>query len=227
MNDPLATRLEHQLRRGLEQMSLDLDAEQIRQLCDYVLLVQKWNRVYNLTAIRDPMRMISRHILDSLVLLRYLQGDTLLDVGSGAGLPGIPLAIAMPGLSCTLLDCVGKKTRFIQHVAMQLDLDNITVVQARVEEATLAPVDIVVARAFSSPVGIIEQAGRWCLPGGTLLFMLGRVDTALEQCLAAASQPATGSPSATLVDGYRLGRIDDVKVPFESAERHVAVCYRC
>jgi len=139
-----ATALQERLQRGLSELSLSLSTDQCDKLVHYVQLLNKWNRVYNLTAVRDPVRMISRHILDSLVLMRYLSGSTLLDVGSGAGLPGLPLAIAKPDLSCTLLDSVGKKTRFMQHAVTELGLTNIDVVHARVEDATIEPVDMLV-----------------------------------------------------------------------------------
>lgn len=206
--DPLA--LEQRLRQGLSELSLTLSDEQCLQLVDYVRLLHKWNRVYNLTAVRDPLQMVSRHILDSLVLVPYLSGSTLLDVGAGAGLPGLPLAIAVPDLHCTLLDSVGKKTRFMRHSATELGLQNLEVLHTRVEDATLAPVDMLVSRAFSSPLDIISLAGNLCRTEGRLLFMLGQPDAGLEQ----------------LPVGYHLDRLDSVKVPFETGARHIAVCRR-
>jgi len=205
-----ATALQERLQRGLSELSLNLSIGQCDQLVHYVELLNKWNRVYNLTAVRDPSRMISRHILDSLVLLRYLSGSTLLDVGSGAGLPGLPLAIAKPDLSCTLLDSVGKKTRFMQHAVTELGLTNIDVVHARVEDATIEPVDMVVSRAFSSPLDIIALTGKLCRSGGTMLFMLGQPEAELDD----------------LPHGYRLDRMDSINVPFEQGARHIAVCQR-
>ena len=117
--------------------------------------------------------MISRHLLDSLAILPYLTGDTLLDVGSGGGLPGIPIAIVKPELAVTLLDSNSKKTRFLQQAKAELALDNVTVVHARIEQADLPLFSIVTARAFSTIQDIIELAGRHCDDAGYLLLMKG------------------------------------------------------
>ncbi|MBX2882876.1 MAG: 16S rRNA (guanine(527)-N(7))-methyltransferase RsmG [Granulosicoccus sp.] len=204
MSDTIRARL----HEGLAQTTHALSDGQSEQLVELVELLHKWNRVYNLTAVRDPSQMVSRHLLDSLVLIPYITGGSLLDIGSGAGLPGLPLAIAMPDLSCTLLDSNGKKTRFIQHAVTELGLRNVDVVHARVEDALIAPADTIVSRAFSSPLDIISVAGQLCQPGGTIVFMLGQVDETLQ----------------SLPEGYQLDRLDSVKVPFEEGARHIAVC---
>lgn len=147
-------RMLEQLQQGCDELELDLSLAQQQQLISYVELLDKWNKVYNLTSVRDPQQMISRHILDSLAILPYLRGATLLDVGTGAGLPGIPLAIVRPELAVTLLDSNAKKTRFLQQAKAELALDNVTVVQARIEQAELPQFDMVTARAFAkiSPI---------------------------------------------------------------------------
>jgi len=117
--------------------------------------------------------MLSRHLFDSLTVLPYVRGRHLLDIGSGAGLPGIPLAIARPELHCVLLDSNSKKTRFIQQVIADLSLNNAKVVHSRVEDAQLVEYDTVVSRAFSSPVDIINTAGHLFSADGAMLFMLG------------------------------------------------------
>jgi 16S rRNA (guanine527-N7)-methyltransferase len=114
-------------------MSLDIPEQRQRGLVDYLVLLNKWNRTYNLTAVRDPQQMVSRQLLDSLSILPWMHGPSVIDVGCGAGLPGLPLALAMPDCRFTLLDSNGKKTRFVQQAATQLRLSNVEVVQARVE----------------------------------------------------------------------------------------------
>jgi len=169
----MANDLLEQLQQGCEAMALSLSAEQEQQLLDYIALLLKWNKVYNLTSVRKPNEMISRHILDSLSILPHLSGASLLDVGTGAGLPGIPIAIVRPDMQVTLLDTNSKKTRFLQQAKAELSLDNVAVVHARVEEADLAKFDNVTARAFSSISDMIDLAGRHCADQGTLLLMKG------------------------------------------------------
>ena len=158
---------------GCKKLDLSLTTEQCEQLLAYVKLLDKWNKVYNLSSIRDPQEMESRHLLDSLTILPYLTGDSLLDVGTGAGLPGIPLAIANPQLAVTLLDTNSKKTRFLQQAKAELGLSNVTVVHARVEEAELPKFSMVTARAFASIEDIIALTGRHCDDAGSLLLMKG------------------------------------------------------
>ena len=129
--------LKAQLDKGCAELQLQLSEEQKTQLLDYLALLQKWNKVYNLTSVRDPQTMLTRHILDSLSLIPYLNCTSLLDVGSGAGLPGIPIAICFPQMSVTLLDSNIKKTRFLQQVKAELKLNNVTVIHGRVEQITL------------------------------------------------------------------------------------------
>ncbi|MCH8507138.1 MAG: 16S rRNA (guanine(527)-N(7))-methyltransferase RsmG, partial [Ectothiorhodospiraceae bacterium] len=119
-------------RSGLEQLDPALLPSADR-LLDYLQLLHRWNRAYNLSAVRDPQDMVSRHLLDSLSVLPYLRGDSLLDVGSGAGLPGIPLALCRPALQVVVLDSNSKKTRFMTQAALELGLGNVTVVHSRIE----------------------------------------------------------------------------------------------
>ncbi|SDT12545.1 16S rRNA m(7)G-527 methyltransferase [Halopseudomonas xinjiangensis] len=140
-----------QLRSGAEQLGIDLSAEQSDQLLAYLGLLQKWNKAYNLTAVRDPDEMVSRHLLDSLSVMPFVQGDRCLDVGSGGGMPGVILAIMAPQRALTLLDSNGKKTRFLTQVRVELGLDNLAVVHDRVEaHQPEQPYDVIVSRAFSS-----------------------------------------------------------------------------
>ena len=165
--------LQEKIKQGSQTLGLTLSDEQCAKLSAYVELLAKWNKVYNLTSVRDPEEMISRHILDSLAIFPYVTGDTLLDVGSGAGLPGIPIAIVKPEMAVTLLDSNSKKTRFLQQVKAELALTNITVVHARIEQADLPQFAMVTARAFSTINDIIDLAGRHCDDAGCLLLMKG------------------------------------------------------
>lgn len=141
--------LAQQLATGVAQMQVSLSQEQQAQLLAYVALLVKWNQAYNLTAIRDPQEMITRHLLDSLAVLPYLESQPTLDVGTGAGIPGIILAIARPEQAFTLLDSNGKKTRFVRQARRELGLDNVEVVHARVEQYRKTPPQII-CRAFAS-----------------------------------------------------------------------------
>ena len=140
-----------QLSEGAAQLDIQLNHEQSRLLFGYLQLLNKWNSAYNLTAVRDPDEMVSRHLLDSLSVLPYVEGDNWLDVGSGGGMPGIILAIMRPQSRFTLLDSNGKKTRFLTQARMELKLTNLEVINSRVEAyAPDLPFDGIVSRAFSS-----------------------------------------------------------------------------
>ena len=140
-----------QLQSGAEQLGIELSADQADRLLAYLGLLQKWNKAYNLTAVRDPDEMVSRHLLDSLSVVPFIQGERCLDVGSGGGMPGVILAIMAPQRSLTLLDSNGKKTRFLTQVRVELGLDNLAVVNSRVEaHRPEQPYDVIVSRAFSS-----------------------------------------------------------------------------
>ena len=171
MNMALPTQWQQQLAVGLPQLDTELNATQQQQLVDYLILLQRWNKTFNLTAIRDPQQMVSRQLLDSLSILPWITGARVLDVGSGAGLPGIPLAIARPEQQFVLLDAKGKKTRFIQHAITQLALANVVVEQTRVETyQPAAGFHTITARAFSRADTILQltqplraQEGHWAL----------------------------------------------------------------
>ena len=146
-----------QLQAGLQQMGLKLTTAQQLLLLEYVALLKKWNSTYNLTALRDEHKMISHHILDSLSLLDYIkEAKTLMDVGSGGGMPGIPTAICRPDLQITLLDSNTKKTTFLQQVVIELGLSNVTVASGRVEAMHDKNVDVVTSRAFAELADFIS-----------------------------------------------------------------------
>lgn len=167
------------LKIGSTQMGLEISAQQLAKLRAYVDLLVKWNRVYNLTAVRNPEEMISRHILDSLSVLPHVEKvihnkGTLLDVGSGPGLPGIPLAIMLPDRDISTLDCIGKKTRFQMQVCTELGLDNVTVLNQRVESWQVENgYDGIISRAFSSMVDMVNSTEHLLRSGGLWLTMKG------------------------------------------------------
>lgn len=176
------------LSAGIEDLNLDCPLDVQAQLLDYVRLLDKWNRVYNLTAVRDPAEMVTRHILDSLAVMPFLdkgsKGLRILDVGTGAGLPGIPLALLSaqthPEREFVLLDSNSKKTRFMQQVVTELGLSNVQVVHARTEAFHPdEPFDVVVSRAFASVADMLAGAGQHCVSEGVILAMKG-ADPAAE-----------------------------------------------
>ncbi len=171
----MAATLEDTLHAGVTALGLDLDPRQEQQLLAYVALLDKWNKVYNLTAVREPEAMVTQHLLDSLAVLPHLAAArTLVDVGAGAGLPGIPLAIARPDLRVILTDSNHKKTTFMQQACVELGLANASVVCERVERVELpTKAEAVISRAFSDLKEFARLAGHLLAPGGRLLAMKG------------------------------------------------------
>lgn len=164
------------LEAGVRDLHLELSASVLARLLDYQAELIKWNGAYNLTAIRDPAEMTVKHLLDSLTLLPHVQGR-LLDVGAGAGLPGIVLAIANPALSVTVLDSNGKKARFMRHAQRSLGLGNVEVVESRVEG--FQPVlgfDCIVSRAFASLADFFDKTAHLLASGGVWVAMKGKLD---------------------------------------------------
>ncbi len=171
--------LRDRLERGAVQLGLSLTEAQLDQLMAYLALLVKWNKAYNLTAVRDPAEMVSRHLLDSLAVAPHLQGKVVLDVGSGAGLPGIPLAILFPERRFTLLDSNGKKSRFQLQAKAELKLANLSVLQARVEKLAVGspeipePFECITSRAFSSLELMVSSSRQLLAEGGHWLAMKG------------------------------------------------------
>ena len=166
--------LASQLEQGCEVLQLDLDPGQRRCLLHYLELLVKWNGAYNLTAVRDPAQMIVRHLLDSLAIAPWLNGRRIIDVGTGAGLPGIPMAIVFPEREIELLDSNGKKTRFLFQVKTALGLDSMVVHHTRVESfQSSEPYDMVLSRAFASLPDMVTACRHLLAPGGRFLAMKG------------------------------------------------------
>ena len=164
------------LSNGLRQLNLaqPIDEKQQAKLIKYVELLNKWNKTYNLTAVRKPEQMVTRHLLDSLSICPYLRGKSVLDVGTGAGLPGIPLAIVFPERQFTLLDSNNKKTRFVVQAVSELELPNVGVVQSRVEEfETEEPFDTITTRAYSAISDMVQQTSHLMARDGIFLTMKG------------------------------------------------------
>ncbi len=167
--------LQGRLEQGLATLDMALDSEQIRQLLAFVSLLQKWNQAYNLTAIRDPEQMVDLHLLDSLAVLAYIQGRNIIDIGTGAGLPGIPLAICRPDLQFTLLDSNAKKTRFVQQALLELQLPNVNVVHSRVEyHHPKQNYEMIICRAFADLQKIVSSTRHLLAEHGYILAMKGR-----------------------------------------------------
>jgi 16S rRNA (guanine527-N7)-methyltransferase len=199
--------LRAQLEAGIEELAIQCTPHQMQQLLDYVSLLVTWNNAYNLTAIRDPQQMIALHILDSLAILPYVNGEHLIDVGTGPGLPGIPLAIMCPEKTFKLLDSNGKKTRFLFHARCQLKLQNLTEIQARVEKFNPAQTyDTVLSRAFTSLAEMVEKCSHLLTPGGRFLAMKGKFPQ---------------SELSQIAKDYKVDVSHRLRVPGVEAERHL------
>jgi 16S rRNA (guanine527-N7)-methyltransferase len=199
-----------QLQQGLSRMGLKLDQTRQQKLLDYLALLAHWNRTFNLTAIRDPTEMVSRQLLDSLSILPLVRGPRVLDVGTGPGLPGIPLAITRPDFRFVLLDSNGKKTRFVRQAKMELGLENLEVVQERVELwRPEQRFDTVTARAFAPLPKMVDLTTGLVGESGLLLAMKGAVPQEEIDQLK--------------VRGVKVETVA-LKVPGTSGERHAILC---
>ncbi|HAC6655174.1 TPA_asm: 16S rRNA (guanine(527)-N(7))-methyltransferase RsmG [Salmonella enterica subsp. enterica serovar Abortusovis] len=199
----------NKLSRLLADAGISLTDHQKTLLVAYVDMLHKWNKAYNLTSVRDPNEMLVRHILDSIVVAPYLQGQRFIDVGTGPGLPGIPLAIVLPDAHFTLLDSLGKRVRFLRQVQHELKLENITPVQSRVEAyPSEPPFDGVISRAFAS----LNDMVSWChhLPGekGRFYALKGQLP---------------GDEIALLPDDFSVESVEKLRVPQLEGERHLVI----
>ncbi|EAS1139013.1 16S rRNA (guanine(527)-N(7))-methyltransferase RsmG, partial [Salmonella enterica] len=197
----------NKLSRLLDEAGISLTDHQKTLLVAYVDMLHKWNKAYNLTSVRDPAEMVVRHILDSIVVAPYLQGQRFIDVGTGPGLPGIPLAIVLPDAHFTLLDSLGKRVRFLRQVQHELRLENITPVQSRVEAyPSEPPFDGVISRAFAS----LNDMVSWChhLPGekGRFYALKGQLPE---------------DEIASLPDEFSVESVEKLRVPQLEGERHL------
>jgi 16S rRNA (guanine527-N7)-methyltransferase len=166
---------------GLESLNLSTAEDKVEQLLGFIKLLEKWNKAYNLTAIRDKEEMVRLHLLDSLAILPFIEGKRVIDIGTGAGLPGIPLAIYLPDIEFTLLDSNAKKTRFVQQAILELKLKNVTVCHNRVEQYhPETSFDTAITRAFASLSDIVELTAHLLNKNGVLLAMKGQAPDVSE-----------------------------------------------
>lgn len=205
----LFTQLLAQLTELVDEMNIDLTPQQQAQLIEYIELLNKWNRTYNLTSIKDPQQMLVKHIIDSLVISPYLIDNCYIDVGTGAGLPGIPLAIAYPDKKFILLDSLGKRIRFLTQVKTQLGLNNIITVNCRVEDyQPQLNIDGVISRAFASLTDMVN----WCshlIDKNKQFFALKGIYPQEE--------------IAALDDSVRVSAIERLTVPNLVGDRHLVI----
>jgi len=200
------------LRQGIADLGLALPQSATGRLLDYLALLAKWNRVYNLTAIREEAKWVSLHLLDSLVVVPHLPPGRIVDVGSGAGLPGIPIALACPDRQVTLLDSNQKKGAFLTQASTELALTNVKVVIERAESYHPdTAYDVVISRAFSTIADFIRIAGHLCRPGGVLAAMKG-------------ARP--GAEIAQLPGSWTAETIIPLHVPGLDAQRHLVTLRR-
>lgn len=200
---------EARLREGIAALGLSVPSETVERLLAYLALLEKWNRTYSLTAIREPDKMVTHHLLDSLSVLPHVRGSRMVDVGSGAGLPGIPLALTRPDWQVTLLDSSHKKASFLRQALAELGIGNATMVTQRVEAWHPAEqFDLVMSRAFSDLGEFVKLAGHLCAPGGRLAAMKGVYP--YEEL-------------AQLPNGFGLERVVPLAVPGLAAARHLVL----
>lgn len=196
------------LADGIKALSLDLNEKQHEQLLDYLALLAKWNSVYNLTSVRDPMQMATLHLLDSLAAVSAFAGArNVLDVGAGGGLPGIVLAIARPDMQVSLIDTVHKKTAFLKQVKAELGLANATVYTAKVQEVQVpAPFDVITSRAFADLSDFVNWSGQLLEAGGRFIALKGVAPPEERERLPAP---------------WQITELRPIRVPGLDAERHL------
>jgi 16S rRNA (guanine527-N7)-methyltransferase len=195
------------LQHSLSQLDIAVNQQQQNTLIDYVLMMDKWNKAYNLTSVRDPRDMVLKHLMDSVVIAPHITGQVYIDVGTGPGLPGIPLAILHPDKTFILLDSLGKRVRFMKQVAYELKIANIEAVQSRVEDYHASvSIDGVLSRAFAS----LKDMLHWCQhlvdSSGTFLALKGQFpEEEIRQ----------------LPTGFSLGEVIKLQVPDLEGDRHL------
>jgi 16S rRNA (guanine527-N7)-methyltransferase len=161
------------LDAGLTELDLPLPATVRERLLAYIGLLEKWNQTYNLTAVREPTAMVTQHLLDSLAILPHLPGGSLADIGSGGGIPGLPIAISQPERAITLVESNQKKAAFLRQAAMELALANVEVCEGRVESLAGRTFDVLISRALSELPEFAQMAGHLLAPGGSIVTMKG------------------------------------------------------
>ncbi len=201
------------LERGVSELKLDLNEAQIAKLLDYLALLAKWNAVYNLTSVRDPMQMLTLHVLDSLAAVPAFAGAAnVLDVGAGGGLPGMVLAISRPDMNVSMIDTVHKKTAFLTQVKAELGLANVTVYTKRVEQLEVKqPFDVITSRAFADLSDFVNWSGHLLAEGGQFIALKG---------------VAPPDERERLPEQWKVTELRALRVPGLDAERHLVFMAR-
>ena len=196
------------LRNGIKDLKLELNDGQVEKLLDYLALLNKWNSVYNLTSVRDPMQMVTLHLLDSLAAVPAFKGAAnVLDVGAGGGLPGMVLAICRPDMKVSMIDTVHKKTAFLNQVKAELELSNVTVYTKRVEQLEVkTKFDVITSRAFADLSDFVNWSGHLLQEGGRFIALKG---TAPEDERERLPEP------------WKVQKLEPLEVPGLDAERHL------
>lgn len=212
MSETIEDELQQELQDGMRELDLSVNDSQIEAFITYLKLLEKWNTSFNLSGVDDIHSMVARHLLDSVAISPYLDGKNIVDVGTGAGLPGIPLAIMHPEKHFTLIDSNGKKTRFLFQVKIALKIDNISIENTRIEHyQSQQQIDMVMCRAFSSLEDMAHKLQQLLTDDCTLLAMKGRYP---EQELN------------SLPEGFEVARVIKLEIPGSESERHLVVMTR-
>lgn len=196
------------LKQGITSLKLDLNDGQVEKLLDYLALLNKWNSVYNLTSVRDPMQMVTLHVLDSLAAVPAFAGaQNVLDVGAGGGLPGMVLAISRPDMKVSMIDTVHKKTAFLNQVKAELELVNVTVYTKRVEQLEVkTKFDVITSRAFADLSDFVNWSGHLLQEGGRFIALKGT---------------APAEERERLPEPWKVQKLEPLEVPGLDAERHL------
>ncbi|NVD70753.1 16S rRNA (guanine(527)-N(7))-methyltransferase RsmG [Duganella sp. BJB1802] len=196
------------LKQGINSLKLDLGDDQVEKLLDYLALLNKWNAVYNLTSVRDPMQMVTLHVLDSLAAVPAFAGaQNVLDVGAGGGLPGMVLAISRPDMKVSMIDTVHKKTAFLNQVKAELGLANVTVYTKRVEQLEVkTKFDVITSRAFADLSDFVNWSGHLLQEGGRFIALKGT---------------APAEERERLPEPWKVQKLEPLEVPGLDAERHL------
>ncbi|TFW27208.1 16S rRNA (guanine(527)-N(7))-methyltransferase RsmG [Duganella callida] len=196
------------LKKGIKQLSLELSEAQVEQLLDYLALLNKWNSVYNLTSVRDPLEMVKLHLLDSLAAVAAFAGAAnVLDVGAGGGLPGMVLAISRPDMKVAMIDTVHKKTAFLNQVKAELVLGNVTVYTKKVQELEVkTKFDVITSRAFADLSDFVNWSGHLLAEGGQFIALKGTAPAEERERLPAP---------------WKVQKLEPLQVPGLDAERHL------
>ncbi len=196
------------LKQGINRLKLGLGDDQVEKLLDYLALLNKWNSVYNLTSVRDPMQMVTLHVLDSLAAVPAFAGaQNVLDVGAGGGLPGMVLAISRPDMKVSMIDTVHKKTAFLNQVKAELGLANVTVYTKRVEQLEVkTKFDVITSRAFADLSDFVNWSGHLLQEGGRFIALKGT---------------APAEERERLPEPWKVQKLEPLEVPGLDAERHL------